>query len=394
MSDSSTNAHLSRAVLEDPGLAEEFLAKYGQHIPAQGDRGLEAAPNMTETLASAMDAHSGLEAIVERFGRPSLIVFGGSFEEPESEEWKARLNPHRAGILDAITSVGRVDIRFHALPFGGTAWMVGEDIAVTNRHVANLFSHRRNGVFPFSANLDGRAYEAAVDFAEEHNSPVSMEVKVTEVLFIAEDGDGVPDVAFLRVEPLDGSELPTPIPLGRLRTVVPGSVVVAIGYPAQDRRQDAADQDRIFGGIFNVKRLAPGLVMQGGGSSILNHDCTTLGGNSGSVLLAPESGEAIGLHFSGRRGVANFAVSAAAVGDCLDRFVFGVDRSKFRRAPIERLSEESPATAEDLASRQGYDPAFLGNSFECRFLSHWTMSSSQSATGHDQTSCGTTITRW
>ena len=36
-----------------------------------------------------------------------------------------------------------------------------------------------------------------------------------------------------------------------------GSWVAVIGYPALDSRNDEADQQRIFDGIYNVKRLAP-----------------------------------------------------------------------------------------------------------------------------------------
>jgi endonuclease G len=358
-----SNLRLSKAVLEDPQLSAEFLDKYGKQIAA-GDGGLESAPDVAEALATAMDAHGGLEAIVERFGRPALLVIGDSFEEPESAEWKARLDPHRAALAGAIRGVGRVDIRFHALPFGGTGWMVGEDIAVTNRHVAKLFALRRNGVFPIAANSRGQVYEPRIDFAEEHGSPESKEVKVTDVLFIAEDDDESADVAFLKLETGDGTPLPPPIPLGRLREPEPGGIVAAIGYPARDTRQDRADQDRIFGGIFNVKRLAPGLV-KGGGGSVLTHDCSTLGGNSGSVVFDLETGDAVGLHFSGRRGVANYAVTASVVGDYLDRFVLGVGRRSRRgrgAKPVrqEPVSEEAPTTAEELQSRPGYDKAFLG----------------------------------
>ena len=40
----------------------------------------------------------------------------------------------------------------------------------------------------------------------------------------------------------------------------------------------------------------------------MRHDCSTLGGNSGSVVLSLETGEAVGLHFAGRFLEANFAV--------------------------------------------------------------------------------------
>jgi len=36
--------------------------------------------------------------------------------------------------------------------------------------------------------------------------------------------------------------------------------IVAVGYPAPDPRNDVALQDKIFGGVYYVKRLQPGVV--------------------------------------------------------------------------------------------------------------------------------------
>src|SRR5262249_42534566 len=66
------------------------------------------------------------------------------------------------------------------------------------------------------------------------------------------------DMALLRV---DG--LPTDNML-RLSVRSPEELVnrniVAVGYPAFDPRNDASFQDKIFGGVYNVKRLQPGIV--------------------------------------------------------------------------------------------------------------------------------------
>ena len=52
---------------------------------------------------------------------------------------------------------------------------------------------------------------------------------------------------------------------------------------------------------------------------ILLHDCSTVGGNSGSVLVDLATGEAIGLHFAGRFLEANYAVPATVVAARLER---------------------------------------------------------------------------
>jgi endonuclease G len=75
--------------------------------------------------------------------------------------------------------------------------------------------------------------------------------------------------------------------------------------------------DRIFGNVYDKKRLAPGRVTTPA-TGTLCHDCSTLGGNSGSVVLSLETGEAVGLHFAGRFLEANFAVSSRIVAQRLD----------------------------------------------------------------------------
>ena len=62
----------------------------------------------------------------------------------------------------------------------------------------------------------------------------------------------------------------------------------------------------MFRGLYNVKRLQPGLIMERGsiGSfgktvSALCHDASTLGGNSGSVVWDPRRRLVVALHFAG-----------------------------------------------------------------------------------------------
>src|SRR6516165_11707527 len=49
------------------------------------------------------------------------------------------------------------------------------------------------------------------------------------------------------------------------------------------------------------------------------HDCTTLGGNSGSVVLNLSTGEAVGLHFAGLYQETNYAVRASVLRNYVDR---------------------------------------------------------------------------
>jgi V8-like Glu-specific endopeptidase len=57
-------------------------------------------------------------------------------------------------------------------------------------------------------------------------------------------------------------------------------------------------------------------------SRVLEHDCSTLGGNSGSCVLTCDMHTGVGLHFGGRnvddltgRGEANLAVALSLLGE-------------------------------------------------------------------------------
>jgi endonuclease G len=131
--------------------------------------------------------------------------------------------------------------------------------------------------------------------------------------------------------------------------------VAVIGYPAKDSRtRIPEDMDRIFGNIYNVKRLAPGELTGGADrDDITTHDCTTLGGNSGSVVVDLETGEALALHFAGREQDRNFAVPAALVRDRLERL-----RSSTPVSPAP-AGEQQP-TLQQMEGRDGYRSDFLG----------------------------------
>ncbi|HVQ36822.1 MAG TPA: DNA/RNA non-specific endonuclease [Pyrinomonadaceae bacterium] len=278
------------------------------------DRGLEA-------LVEAEDIPTiGLETIVLRTGRPVLAVSNNEpqlvFNEVESEVWKGRLVKARDGIIHAVRAVGRIELKNNPrFEWVGTGWLVDEDIVVTNRHVASEFARGSGGQFTF---LDGPSgtMSASIDFLREIDSNATNSFDIRNVLYI--EPDKGPDIAFLRVKPRPSKQLATPIALAKNPAPAEEQVAV-IGYPARDSRVPETDlMDRIFGNVYNKKRLAPGQLIAIGQNEI-QHDCSTLGGNSGSVVLGLKSGEAVGLHFSGQFLKANFAVSASLVANRLSQ---------------------------------------------------------------------------
>ena len=272
-----------------------------------------------------LDAGLVRETIVLRTGRPVLRVVRNAaelvFDDADSEVWRDRLTRAREQIGRAILASGRIELENHQLDWVGTGWLLRPDVIVTNRHVAEVFARRHGDRFVFRTGTRGRSVGASIDFLEEHQQEGSLSFKVRDVIHIVPD-EG-PDVAFLRVVPSsNGDRLAQPLDLASEVTPVDG-FVATIGYPARDSRIPEHDlMERIFGNVFDKKRLAPGQITQQG-TTALEHDCSTLGGNSGSVVFDLDSGKATGLHFAGRFLEANFAVPAPLIAAELERALRG-----------------------------------------------------------------------
>lgn len=320
-------------VLGDAQLREELLARLPQVATGLSGSGLEgldggfAVDALRDDLtqmaegAGGVAIDSGLEAIVLKFTRPVLMIQQGTvtpgFETfPDSEVIRARLAAARTEIETAVPSVGRIDLRNYRLDWVGTGWMVAPDIAVTNRHVAEYFARPEGAGFTFRSYADSRVVRASLDWRREHQRGEEAIARVSEVIWMEPDNGY--DLALLRVRGED-AELPAPVPLMSAAELPPAlsSWVAVVGYPDRSTVNSAEDQQRIFDGIYGVKRLAPGTVMSIGTDGLLDHDATTLGGNSGSLVLHLETGKAVGLHFGGWEGDRNRAVQAPVVAQLL-----------------------------------------------------------------------------
>lgn len=297
---------------QDPKLADELKT-----VRARALESMSTEP-VLESLESSGGAVSALETIVLRTGRPVLAITNNearlTFEDAESEIWRDRLTRSRDGINRAIRAVGRIDLANHPrFDWVGTGWLVTDDIIVTNRHVAAEFAKRNGNGFLFRSSPFGKM-SASIDFLHEVDSNQTDVFVIREVIHI--EPDNGPDISFLRVKPQNGRNLAAPIALSKSAPGVQDQVAV-IGYPARDSRVPEPDlMERIFGNVYNRKRLAPGQIKALRSNELL-HDCSTLGGNSGSVVLSLNSGEAVGLHFSGQFLEANFAVPANVVASRL-----------------------------------------------------------------------------
>lgn len=301
------------------------------------------------------------EAIIMVTGYPSLLIRDGDYEEPKEDVWRRRLNPHRAGIKKVIKSVCRVEFKRHPRRevWNGTSWLIDDDVLITNQHVARKFIELRDGKMELT-----RAFEVWVDFAEEIGSKESLERLVKSIVYVEPFSSDV-DLALMRLEKGTSASLGLqPIALKTQLSSV--EYLGVVGYPADDRRNNPYDAfHAIFEGKFGVKRFAPGKVMDDAHSAnIFTHNCTTLGGNSGSVVFDVATGSAIGLHCGGSALEQNYAVKAAAVADRLRKNHVTVHSAganfKTRAAAGGGDGDEASEAASSFEDRDGYQPDFLG----------------------------------
>ncbi|MEO8381545.1 MAG: DNA/RNA non-specific endonuclease [Acidobacteriota bacterium] len=268
------------------------------------------APTSPEIVEQAINE----ESIVLRRQRPVLSILNNEtrmvfIDQADSEIWAARLTKAKPLLDGAIRAVGRIELQGGRLDWVGTGWLVADNLLVTNRHVANEFALRKGKGLSFRMGNDG-PISAAVDFIQEIDNANQLVFKIVKPLHIEEEPG--PDLSFFEVEVTSGdTRLAKPIELST--EVVVTENVATIGYPAYDSRIPEPDlMEHIFGRIYNKKRLAPGGITRVEPTRLL-HNCTTLGGNSGSVVFDLDSGKAVGLHFSGSFLATNYAVRSDVV---------------------------------------------------------------------------------
>jgi hypothetical protein len=316
---------LSRAFpAEDPGLrTSAVIEPGGEPIPAGSDEldaalerqreeyVLAAGRAVRKLNAEGEDADLepaelvGLEAIIQIEGRPAILILDGQFRKPPPE-WEADLEQARANIESTFPSVGRIELAGHPrLDWAGTGFLVAEDVVMTNRHVAQEFCRLGpDGGWVFQSGMT-----SSIDYVAEVGATAASEVALEGVIGVHDTFD----LALFRVsrESGQGSVHPEPLALApELPDAREGRKLCVVRHPAYDSRNDPEVMVRIFANTFNVKRLQPGeLRAVFEQESLLHHDCSTLGGNSGSCVVDLETNKVIGLHFGGRYLEANQAVA-------------------------------------------------------------------------------------
>jgi serine protease len=293
----------------------------------EGD--LTAEAGFTGTDSGALEA-----IIIADGSRPSFLVEDGlpPANHPFMGAWHTEVTTARPKLKPICDAIGRIQPRFgHAGNFMGTGCLVdaAKGIVLTNYHVLDD-ARTRFGVLMSEAGdhirIDGWL---EIDFLGEAAVDAERRFRVVEARLPRGYGRGMGrlDAATLRIEPLDGAEMPEAIRFDGTRHAfnqATGTSFCTVGFPGPPRRDQGPRGEVdwnfvvriLFGDMFGVKRLAPGRVRQASGVAgdplgiVFSHEATTFGGASGSALIGwqVEAKPGFGLHFSGATEVANYAI--------------------------------------------------------------------------------------
>jgi hypothetical protein len=307
-------------------LAEQYIRDNAKD-QLTGDDAVKAVLNgvtLTARQAGGLEAAQDLvppEAIVivNAILRPALIVCNDRVSEGVPKDWAAALKGKEPILADILRSVGLISCQNVLRPTTvqsylpapvGTGFVIAPGVVMTNRHVALEFAEA-NGAFRAIPGDGEPEPSITINFAAEKCSSLPRVYGISKVLHI-EPAPG-PDVALLKVEDPKGElvalQLQKEAPTGTLES----RDVLIPGYPFDDYRNPQEARMKIFGNLYGIKRLSPGQLMKGSGKkddkgkTYLLHDCSTLGGNSGSPVVDLESRAVYGLHFGGVYGKRNYA---------------------------------------------------------------------------------------
>jgi len=246
-----------------------------------------------------------LELVVQSDGtRPSFLIRNGAIDKTSSpiSNWDTILDNRRQEIEHAISCVGRINAFGAAM---GTGFLIAPNLVMTNRHVLEAIGRFEAGVWRIDES-------AVIDFGHEYRAIRSKNMRrLTKVIFTGDTAinkilnHNNLDMAIIEIDPINCGLRPLSVDLSDNWTE-DELIIFTIGYPTSYTETDYSLLDTLFRSLLGFKRISPGRIQT---ESMVNvpgwtfsHDATTLGGNSGSVILAINNESvAAGLHYGGTR---------------------------------------------------------------------------------------------
>ena len=266
-------------------LVDVAMKKISEPVPA-------GTPDVDPTRDLTATEFDALEAIVIFDARPALLA--GNWRSEVTDTWRPLLKPHEKRVDLALRAVGKLLIDIEHDRWTGTAFLVGDRLALTASFAAKDFV---DGAGAHATIRPGT--RAAIDFSDALGLPARSETTaVTAVKFI----HPFFHLALLELErvpkgaaPLDiAAQMPSEL-AGRAIAVL--SFAAPLGDPKTAHMTDTIYQNR-WGRLF----LQPGKALQLGqipgspGVPALVHDCWTTVGSEGAPVLDLGTGYVIGVH--------------------------------------------------------------------------------------------------
>lgn len=289
-----------------------------EKLVAEADRPLQLVNDGEVAQINLSDNLVRLESIVRLDGsRPSFMVRNGAVDFTTSPPgiWRDQLHGEQDTLVQTLQCVGRINRPANLRHgFEGTGFLVGPNLLMTNRHVLDSIADLKpTGNWLFKPDVH-------VDFGHEWqtNRPPRRRA-FRRVVFAAQPLDtsvnhADTDLALLELEPV--AEVSPRLPLDCTTDwAKPGTYIHTIGYPANPGEPEAGSGvtltllEELFTSTYGCKRFAPGMLLGpherpatvGFTERNLAHDASTLGGNSGSVLIpGGRLTLTAGLHYAGR----------------------------------------------------------------------------------------------
>ncbi|WP_292452783.1 phospholipase D-like domain-containing protein [Mesorhizobium sp.] len=330
---------VARLLRRRPELKQEVAAKLGRAEGVEGANG--AGPvdaRALETIVS--EQRPVFFAGADGRGRPTIDLADATIRGAEASFLKEELQRRQAVVAPLLSRIGRIDVEGMAgTPFVGTGWIIDDGIVVTNRHVAEIIARRSASGYSFRMGAAGQPI--SLSFATGHlkgEAAPGISIPVASVLYIEPEQSAV-DIAFLKLSVVSSVGTISALPI-RVGSIAEAAPLCVVGYPARASSRVIPDQalmQELYRGVYDVKRVAPGFVARQE-QELIVHDCTTLGGNSGSALVVMQTGEVAGLHFAGIYLRENQAVPASLLRDYRER-------RRWTRPPVIETSLPAPAVS-------------------------------------------------